>query len=103
MLLWTYLLCLLAATFVASQSPEILADPGDGVEAGDPVQSTSESPHVIRELLRARETNACPFGYGLCPNIPGRSVPLLFSRLRAFLLRSVVSRFMGAFDTVYSK
>jgi len=82
MLLWTYLLCLLAATFVASQTPEIRGDPEGVVDPspGEPGQKISGTPHVIRELLRAREPSACDPGYGECSNAPAMSVLLLFLR-----------------------
>ena len=74
MLLWSYLLCLLAATFVVAQSPEIRRDT-EGTVDGDPGEDPS---HAIRELLRAREPSACPYNYKMCPY--GKSVLLFFSR-----------------------
>jgi len=61
MLLWTYLLCLLFTTLVASQStiPEVLEgyDPGKWLEQSKDglSQSSPETSHFIRGLLRARQ------------------------------------------------
>lgn len=81
MLLWTHVFCLLSATFVTSQTPEILAgyEPGTPPEPLTPglSQSSPENPHVIRGLLRARQSG-CPFGYESCSNVSGKSVLLVF-------------------------
>jgi len=91
MLLWTYFLLLLSATFVTCQTgSEVVGtdlDTGlepldDGMESPD----SSDNSNVIRGLLKARQYG-CKYGYAPCSYKPGKSV-LLFLRFSPLQFRA---------------
>ena len=95
MLFWTILLCLLSATFAASdvgkrelletRSASTLIPLSDGSASNHP----SEDLYRIRGLLKARQ-GSCPSGYGHCTSWPSSSV-LFFQPSLSFYISSVLS------------